>query len=106
MPIKLTFVLKTIVKGSDNITPTDNILKDLTELRTDSLITPSAGENGFEIWVKKVKGIITVDTMDITGKLTEIQTKLGNNIHEEASDLIKSASGDDERIKIIFVIKN
>ena len=106
MPIKFNFVLKTIIRGSNNVTPTTKMLSDLTDLRANSLITPSAGENGFEILVKKERGVMTVDTIDITGKLTEVQTKLSSNLHTEATNLIKTGSGDDERIKIVFILKN
>jgi hypothetical protein len=105
MPIRHEFVLKTVVRSSDNITPTETIYNNLSDLRKDSIITAKGQDASFEILVVMKGNAIVTDYLDIEGELTDFQTKKAGALHADATDTIKSSAGPGGRIKLRFVIK-
>ena len=104
MPIKHAFVLKTVVRGSETITTPASILKELKNLRVTTENDPTSQEGEFEILVTKKDGIISED-LYTEGKLTPNQSKIANTILSQAIAAVKAAAGDDEKLKIKFVVK-
>jgi hypothetical protein len=104
MPIKYQFILKTVVRGSENIETPASILKQLNELKLAAVQDDSTQDAGFEILVSKKGGVIS-DDLYTEGKLTDTQSKIAQSILSIAKETIKSAPGDDEKIKIKFTIK-
>lgn len=104
MPIKYQFILKTVVRGSENIETPASILKQLNELKLAAVQDDSTQDAGFEVLVSKKGGVIS-DDLYTEGKLTPAQSKTAQNILVVAIETIKAASGDDEKIKIKFTIK-
>jgi hypothetical protein len=103
MPIKNVFIIKTVVRGSEDIAIPDSINKELKALRiaAENDSTPQDGE--FEILVTRNDGKVSSD-LYTEGKLTDAQTKTAKTILEQAVAAVKAAA-DDEKIKVKFIIQ-
>ena len=102
MPIKHIFILKTVVRGSDNIETPSSILKELKALRSavESNDSPQVGE--FEILASKKEGVIS-DDLYTEGKLTEDQNNAAKSILKQAIDAVTNAP-EDGKLKIKFEV--
>jgi len=106
MPIKLKYVLKNIVNTSDNIEETELILTLFRELNADAVTITEKVDVSFEILVKMVDGVITVDELDTDGELSILQMKKANKMHAEASNIVRQSNGPGAKIKLKYVLKN
>jgi hypothetical protein len=103
MPIKHEFLMKTIVRGSDNITTPASIEKELNVLRANAVSDTGTQDGRFEVLVTKKNGVMT-DDLSTEGKLTDAQNIAAKTILGEAIAVVKAAS-DDGKLRIKFVLK-
>ncbi len=104
MPVKHQFIFKTVVRGSDNVTPTELLITTLGDLKRDAC-NETKGDVEMEINVVMENNVITVNDMDVDGTPNSVQTKGFKVLHEQALKSVNNSGGPEGRIKVKFIFK-
>jgi hypothetical protein len=100
---RFEFLLKEVVKSTDNVKIPQSIYDELAYLRK-TIITETGIDGSFLVVVIK-KGNVITDDLEIVGKLAPVQIETANVILKQAIEAVKGNGDDKGKVKVRYVAK-